>query len=523
MSEPRAPFIRLTQDGPSVRVEGVAEWASVAQPEGPKIGLMRGAWTWDGTRLRAEVDRYGFYNLFVYAKDGVVAVSPSLLELVAQGCDATPDARALAVFHRLGIFINDDTPLRHVRTLPPAGRLEWHDGKFGITGHTEIPRAQKITRDQAVEGMRAHFSEAMARIMTHVDGRVILPLSGGRDSRHILLEMMAQGHRPQACVTFHHNGAQMNREAQAARAVCARVGVRHDVLGHARPRLADMLRVLALTGLCADEHAQMMPLHDYFAHRDAIGFDGIAGDILTNPDDWADDFFRMAGRGDYRGIALGMMEGHGGVISQALWAQGAGPIHSPGWDGEVLDYVGRAVAYYADAPDPYQLFWMYHRTRREINFVPQAILSPAKIVFTPYLDPAFADFCMSLPYSVTVDQQLHNDVLRIAYPQVADIPFQEGFAEPPRRRGSPGHKLRSLADAWAIAGVLAPDARLDAVRRWVRPRARLKRQPGDVYDLHGLCVDGLDADRARAILALAARLEARAPTDLLTDRLEARA
>ena len=517
------PFIRLTKQGDGIRMAGVISWASCPSPEDAGIGLMRGSWNWDGEVLSAQVDRYGFYTLFVYEKDGEVAVSPSLLELVAQGCDATPDARALAVFHRLGIFINDDTPLKHVRTLPPDGRLQWTGGAARITGDTLIPKVQKITRDQAVEGMRAHFSDAMARILPQCDKPVLLPLSGGRDSRHILLEMLAQGHRPEACVTFHHNGPHLNREAQAARAVCDHVGVAHEVLGHARPRLADTLRALAMTSLCADEHAQMMPLHDAFAHRDVIGFDGIAGDILTNPDDWADDFFHLAGQGDFRGIALGMMQGHGGVISTPDWGQGAGPLHSPGWDDEVLDYVGRAVARYADAPDPYQLFWMYHRTRREINFVPQAILEDAKTVYTPYLDPAFADFCMSLPYSVTVDQQLHNDVLRIAYPEMADIPYQEGFSEPPRQRGSLTHKARSLRDAWTIASVLAPDDRIATLQRWLRPRDRLKRQPGDVYDLHALCLDGLDAARARRILDLAARLEEQAPRDLVTDRLEVRA
>ena len=520
MTRSDTPYIRLTHRDGVAEISGVANWQSAPAPLDSATGLMRGAWEWSGTELRAEVDPYGFYSLFVYEKDDVVAVSPSLLELVAQGCDTTPDPLGLAVFHRLGIFVNDETPLRYVRTLPPGGKLVWRGGELRITGGAAIPVPLKITRDEAVEGMIELFRAAMARILSVCDGPVILPLSGGRDSRHILLELLHQGRQPETCITFHHNGAEMNREAQAARAVCNRLGVRHDVLGYARPRLADTVRALALTGLCADEHAQMMPLYDYMARHDATGFDGIAGDILTNPDDFADRFFHMAGRGDWKGIAQGMMDGHGAVISTDEWGQGAGPIHSPGMDEEVRDHVGKAIAQYEGAPDPYQLFWMYHRTRREINFVPQAILKPAKLVYTPYLDTEFADFCMSLPYSVTLDQQLHNDAIARAYPHVSDIPFQEGFREPPAAKGRPLHKLASLRDAWRIAGVLSPRDRTGAMLRWLRPRPRLKRSPGDVYDLHALCLQGLNAERARSILDLAAALEGDAPRALVTDRYE---
>ncbi|MFU1476988.1 hypothetical protein ACM25N_04500 [Roseovarius sp. C7] len=365
------------------------------------------------------------------------------------------------------------------------------------------------------------FGRAMRRVLAQCDGPIVLPLSGGRDSRHILLEMLHQGRRPDACVTFHHNGQEFNAEAQAARALCQRAGIAHDVLGHPRPRLADALRAMAMTGLCADEHAQMMPLHDYFARRDAIGFDGIAGDILTNPDDWADEFYKLAETGDYRGIALGMVEGHGKVISQPGWAQGAGPVYSPGQDDEVLDHVGRAIAQYADAPDPYQMFWMFHRTRREINFVPQAILSPARRVYTPYLDPEFARFCLSLPYRVTKDQMLHDDAIARAYPEMADIPFQDGFTEPPASSCGFAHKFRNVKAAWRVSSALSQRNRVAATLGWVRSHPQLTRAHGAVYDLHALCLDGLDAGRARDIQRLAGRLQEHAPSQLISDRLEA--
>ena len=498
-------------------VHGAEHWSSDNKPYCDTIGRLSGGWSWDGITLQAQVDEFGFCNLFCYEKDGVVALSPSLLRLVAEGCDTTPDKRALAVFHRLGIFINDDTPLKYIRTLPPNARLRWREGTLTIAGGAPVPKVQTITRDGAIEGMIALFRDSMERTLAAVDGPLRLPLSGGRDSRHILLEMMDQGRRPETCVTFHHNGTALNREAQAARVVCVRLGVTHHILGHARPRLADTVRTLALTGLCADEHAQMMPLHDYFLQHGGIGFDGIAGDILTNPDNDADRFFRLADKGDFRGIARGMMAGHGRVVSQSGWSRGAGPIYSDGMDEEVADYVGTAIEAYADAPDPYQMFWFYHRTRREINFVPQGILSKAEQVFCPYLDSEFARFCLSLPYSVTCDQELHNDAMKRAYPDMADIPFQEGFTEPAMRRGSLGHKLRGVAGAWKIASVLAPDARVEMFGAFVRAPEKLLRGPADVNRLHALCLKALDAEKAANLLNFAAQLQTARPRALISD------
>ncbi|MBZ8119279.1 hypothetical protein KUD11_11565 [Roseovarius sp. LXJ103] len=502
-------------DDGRAEMSGVSAWQSGPSFDVP-VGRLFARWDWDGATLRAEVDPFGFFNLYVYEKAGRVMISPSLLELVAQGADTARDDLALAVFHRMGIFIHDETPLAHVRTLPPGGRLVWSEGRLEITGGVDIPVERQISREGVVEGMTEYFRAGMARILHSYDGPLALPLSGGRDSRHILLEMLHQGRRPEACVTFHHNGVVMNTEAQAARMVCEWAGVPHHVLGHARPRLADALRNVVMTSLCADEHAQMMPLHDYFLGRDIAGFDGIAGDILTNPDGDAERFYQLAMKDDYVGIARGLVEGHGGVISQPGWGQGAGPLYSPGMDREVLEHIGRAVAAYADAPDPYQVFWMYHRTRREINFVPQAILESTKMVFCPYLDEPFARFCMSLPYAVTRDQKLHNDCIARAYPGYADIPFAEGFAAPAPQSGGLRHKLRSALDVMRICRKLGA---LGEVRAFIGEPAELKRGPDTAYRLHDLCLSGLDTVKARALLDLASELEAARPRHLITDAI----
>ena len=512
-------FVDLTWRDGTAALSGIpsGSFGTKILTRGPGHGIF-GGWHWDGTTLTAEVDRYGFFSMFYAAREGRILVSPSLWQLAARGADLTPDRRALAVFHRLGIFINDDTPFAGIRVLPPCGKLRWTRGKLTIDAPARRITPQQISPNDAVDGMIELFRRAIERTLRTWSGPIILPLSGGRDSRHILLELVRQGRPPEACVTFHHGGARWNTEVKAARALCEAVGVRHIVLGHPRSRQVDHLRAIALTQLCADEHAQMMPLHDYLLdHREAAAFDGIAGDILTNPDDDAEAYFQLAGAGNFAEIARRMITGHGAVISRAANGTGAGPLYSPGADDATVAYVADAIAAYADAPDPYQMFWLMHRTRREISFVANGILSPAQAVFTPYLDTDFVEFCTSLPYAVTRSQTLHDEAIHRAYPAYADVPFAEAYRPDPPGASSLRHKFRSLADTARIARFLAPEAPISTFTALMGRRSPLHAQANAMYLMHDRLVDGLTPDGAKALVGFAEHLEATRPRALVTD------
>ncbi|MCB1389029.1 MAG: hypothetical protein KDK12_07815 [Rhodobacteraceae bacterium] len=502
-----APYLFIDGDGARTQVAGspaamVGHRMRVPGDARPR-GLW-GEWAWDGETLRAAVDPLGYFSLFVYRKGGQVGISPSILQLLAAGADPEIDPVAMAVFHRVGFFVGGDTPFRHISVLPPDGRLEWRAGSGAITGGPAAPRVQEVSREQAVEGFIELPRAAIRRFLKGWDGPIALPLSGGRDSRHILLEMAAQGRKPDTCLTFHHGGSILNAEVQAARAVAQRVGVRHTILGHPRYRLRDSLRGLLMTQLCADEHAQMMPMHDFLRGTGFAAVDGIGGDILTNPDDWAAGFMERARRGDYEGIARGMAEGHGGVIARPGHAGGAGAWLSPDLEAAAIERIAAAVRAYDDAPDPYQAFWFWHRTRREISFVSTAVMGGAAMVFCPYLDPDFVDFGLSLPWSVTCDQKLHDDAIFRAYPAYADIPFAAGFRSQPLPRLRT-HRLVNALDSLRIAartGQAGPLAGMCAALA----ATPLRRGPSDILRLHREMVEGMDAAGARRLMALEARL-----------------
>lgn len=509
----RAPFVFLDPGAGSARVRGQAQ-AFVGHrqsiPGDARPRGLWGQWDWDGQTLSAQVDALGYFSLFVYTKGRQVAVSPSILQLLAQGADARADPVALAVFHRVGFFVGNDTPFKYIKVLPADGRLTWRDGTARVEGGEPMPQARSISRENALEAFIEIPRAAVRRFLSAWDGPIALPLTGGRDSRHILLEMNAQKRLPDICLTFHHGGHALNSEVLAARAVARRVGVRHALLGKPRLRLRDALRGLLMTQLCADEHAQMMPLHDYLHASTAAAIDGIGGDILTNPDDWAAGFMERARRDDYEGIARGMVEGHGGVISRHGHAGGAGAVFSPDLDAAAIERIAQAVRAYDSAPDPYQAFWFHHRTRREIAFVSTSIMGGASQVFCPYLDPDFVDLGLSLPWSVTCDQKLHDDAIFRAFPAFADIPFAAGFVSQPLAWLRPG-RLANALDTLRVAALAGPGRAVDGLRAALTTTP-LRRGPSDIYRLHRDFVLGMDETEAKRLIRLSETLSKAAPT-----------
>lgn len=505
------PFVFLNGSSGATQAKGTPNafvGHRMTVPGDPRSHGMFAQWSWDGETLQAQVDPLGYFTLFVYAKDGQLGVSPSILRLLEHGADPAPDPVALAVFHRLGFFVDGDTPFAHIQALPPGGRLTWKHGKLDIQGKPVSPGLRNLSRDQAVEAIIEIPRAAIRRFVEGWQGPIGLPLSGGRDSRHILLEMVRQRRKPDTCVTFHHGGRAHNAEVQAARAVAARAGVHHTVLGHPRMRLRDSLRGILMTQLCSDEHAQMMPMHDFLSDMGAshgmAAIDGIGGDILTNPDDSAAEFMALSRMGDYESIARRLAAGHARVISRPWHQGGAGALLSADLEEAAIARIADAIRAHDHAPDPYQAFWFWNRTRREISFVSTGVMGGAAMVFCPYLDLDMVDLGLSLPWSVTQDQMLHDDAIGRAFPDCADIPFAEGFRS--RKTGSLRlRRLASLLDSLIVSARVDPPLAMQTLAGFLRSMP-LERGPCDIYRLHSAMVSSMNARQAGRLLDLGAQL-----------------
>jgi hypothetical protein len=413
-------------------------------------------WCFQDGRLEAAVDWSGFANVFYHATENTVMVSTSPLKLIAEGAPSEYDLDALAVFAHLGFFIEDASPFRGIRVLPPGGRLVWRNGSVDVRGQPPEWRREATSSTAAVERFRGLMQSAVRRCIQAAEHDVVVPLSGGRDSRHILLEMHAQRRPPRRCITLTGSLAAPDSEATAAGQLAAGLGVEHMLVERGPQSFASHLRTLAITHLCSDEIFEFISLREYAAANPCAFFDGLAGDILTRNK----KFTHLENHRRCR-------EGAFDVVAQAMFSEIAQIIRRPVDPASrayksAVEQVATTMARFSNAADPYTAFLFWNRTRREIALLPTRQLSTARQVFCPYLDPDLAHFLSSLPFEVTATARFHDDAIAAHYPAAAAIPYHDQL-------NVAGLKNTPLRKARSLAHLLLGLARDSTEGPWIMP------------------------------------------------------
>src|SRR6185295_17238611 len=226
-----APFFiaRKVAGGFALRGELSCELGHRVQAgnDAPDDGVFA-SWKWDGRRLTVDTDRYGFYPLFYYSRGDEFGISSNLVRLLQEGAPLDIDREALAVFLHLGFFIDNETPFVHIKVVPPNRGFTW-DGNLQVKEVRHLGYQLSISRAEAIDRYAQLFRNAIAKRLPR-SGDFALPLSGGRDSRHILLELDRAGHRPRYCITGTKYGAGDN-DVEIARLLADTLGLKHVVAG----------------------------------------------------------------------------------------------------------------------------------------------------------------------------------------------------------------------------------------------------------------------------------------------------
>jgi asparagine synthase (glutamine-hydrolysing) len=438
----RFPFFRATHRNGETVTEGSPSWRG-----GTRVGAADGLfaeWDWDGAALTIRNDRYGFYPVCFNNDNGSIAVATNPLRLIAEGVPAAPDHAAIAAFLRLGFFLEDDTPWRGIRMLPPCATLRWRDGAVTLDCRPPYSKPQEIGRDAALDGYIALFREAVAR--RGGEDCAAMPLSGGKDSRHILLELARQGRAPHGTVTALQGVAHDRSDAAVAARLSARLGIPHMTIGLDTALTGGELRKNVLTGFCGDEGGWMTALGRYLRGHTRVVHDGIGGDVLSA------GLFVNAER-----IALAERDDRAGLVRSfyaecGVWSEAA--------LGDAVALLGDAQALSAEAAEarimaalapqmarhnPATSFYFWNRTRREIAGCSLGMLAGIPAIHAPYLDHALFDFLTALPERMLADKRFHLDAIARAFPEFDDI----GYAGPAPHGESAISRLASRGRAAA--------------------------------------------------------------------------
>ena len=398
------------------------------------------SWQWDGKELRATNCRYGMYPLFYYATADEICISSSLATLLQRGAPREFDHAAFAVFLRLGFFLGEDTPFRSIRQLPPNAVLGWRDGHMDLASNLAQGKLHPISRAAAVNDYAFLFRAAIQRRLPQ-DNEFVIPISGGRDSRHILFELLQAGRQPKFCVTARHFPPRPNPDLEAARNLCTALGLRHVVLERPASRVRAELRKNVETHFCSEEHAWGLAMADRLKRETRVLYDGIAGDILSAGLYQSKQKLKLY-YGDVQGLARSLLESrtNENVLRRLL----APDYYSSVRPELAVERLTAELKRHADSPNPMRSFYFWNRTRRAVALLPFGVLKNFQ-VHAPYLDHDLYDFLTSLPPDIVLDHQFHTETIRMAYPQRQGIPYAKDQAEREQERSYFRRLCRELA------------------------------------------------------------------------------
>ena len=438
-------FVAVTRNGAGYDVLGEPA-ARVAHPwpRTPEQSDVFAEWSWHGDTLTVRNDAWGFQPLFYAATSDRIVVSTWLPRLLQLGVPAALDDRAMAVFLRLSYFLGTDTPFKAIRSLPRHGLLTWRAGVLNVSSAVTPPTAQPLSAQSAIDGYVTLFRQAFRRRLPAENQSAIVPLSGGRDSRLLLFQLLEEGCRPAETVTIHHYPPKANEDARVALTVAERVGVASVVLPLARRRVEAERRKNVMTSFCADRHVQMLPLVDYLPGRADLIYDGLGGDVLAGARlERSAPALALLASGRCRELARMLLTEHSDETALQAMLR---PDARRRFAFDIAEAcVTDELARYLEWPNPLGAYRFANRTARSVALLPFGLLARACRVVTPFIDRDLAAFLMTLPLSALANGRLRDDAIARAFPQYADLPYENAQAA---CGAAPGYYRRF---SWALA------------------------------------------------------------------------
>jgi hypothetical protein len=426
-------------------------------------------WVWDGERFELRGDRFGCFPCFYCVDGNRLLVATTLHDAVEMGAPRELDSEAISAFLITGYFVDGDTPLKAIRRLGPNARIKWQDGRLSVTSALPDVKVQFPSYAAAVDGYLDLFATAI-RSRSPGGSCFVHPLSGGRDSRHILLELHRQAHLPREAFTVALSRAQdPHSDVAIAARVCRELGIAHRVLDPWKTSFIDAERLKNfLTGVIGSEGAWMIPARGYVEGATTTLYDGIGGDMLSAGLALRPEWLPKIRARDYDGF-IDRLAGTARPVpargeffeaaNQALGRAGFCSVDSG------KHHLRRVLDKFTSLHNALTAFMFFNRTVGIIAAQTYGIYRSVENLYAPYLDHDLFDFLFSLPEEMLEDNAFHSAAITRGYPEFAHIPYTARENVRPITGGVLS-RVRILAEmTWNIASVCPQQ--LGRVARWL--------------------------------------------------------
>lgn len=454
-------------------------------------------WSFADGRFHLENDQYGLYPVFYSTWGGRLVLSTDIMGLLKAGVPADYDFDALAVLLRLGFHLDCDTVFRHIRRLPPNARISVSGGAFHVDGaRPPVPPRFTGSMDEAGPIYGELFGRSMRRILEDAP-RFQMPLSGGRDSRHVYLEAVAQGHAPERVLTTKFLPPRSENDVEVVRQLIEGTGIPLLTVDPCRDLFRAGQRHDRLTQYMSWEHVWLLALRDRLVESGLPVFDGLAGDSLSGSTFETARVHDILASGGKAALAQEIIRfwsadlgARDEVIARCLTADFAAELGKERAVSRIVEWLDGHGS--RDRLPNFFNFW--NRMRNGPGFYTLGVLRDCK-VYTPFLDYELYEFLSSLPSKMIAGKEFHTRTISTRFPASAHIPYAASNGRAKGGRWSSALYLGELAARLCIPQPGSPIAAFATVGRavWHIPKQDFLPQiwwrPRIVQFLHHLHAD----------------------------------
>ncbi|MFI7110970.1 asparagine synthetase B family protein [Nonomuraea sp. NPDC050227] len=377
----------------------------------------------DGARVTLHAGALGLVDVY-HVRQGDAVYFSSLIQPLLSLVPIEIDWAAWASIIQVTFPLGEATPYREVRRLPGSSAL--------VFEHRRLATERRLPRWLRTEPYEAWTSpEEIVELLHHVyedyDGRrLLVPVSGGYDSRLLASVAMARGADVESWTTSPDDGT--DTDIAFARAITRELGIPHRVVTQdAAAYPADAAEVARRLEYLTPHHAWYAPFAKEVHGSGRILVDGLAGGPLLKNFMVSGAALEARTQAERSAALLGSLSL--GAPAQPFLSKAAAQ-----WMEEtVREQFAAATSMLHGHRAELPLSVLHTRTVRGIARSAVNLVGPEASFAAPFIHPAFFDAALSVGVARKDKGRFYREVLHAANPRVAALPSTNVVKQPLQR------------------------------------------------------------------------------------------
>lgn len=391
------------------------------------------AWSWDGQQLRIRTSETGLIPIYYAESKGLLAISTSLRFLVQHVIDAKIDWGSVLICLALGTYIEDLTAFAEIKIVPLHSTFSWSRIQgIRLERNSRTYGMPAKSFDRAILTYNDLFRDAINQSLPA--GQWALGLSGGRDSRKILLTLMEAGTRPHRLVTSGHYLSFSESDTSIAKILARRTKNKITEIKPLPDRWRSEIEKNIQTEFQTLSHSWLLPMS-----RNLEGitrfYDGLNAGGLFQMKNLAAKL-----RSTY-GDKLPPWETIKDFALEHIFDRKIDKFRSifpstkmtKGMIEDARIRLASCLENYQYFPSPLQAFHYFNITMRSVALQPYSLMKNSEVECS-FDKPEMVSWALGQDFHISSDYTFRNEALRRAFPEYTDIPFNEDYS--PKNKSS---------------------------------------------------------------------------------------